>query len=538
MDNVDELVIDFVTAQNGRRDYYAGRNIAAEIKAIEDEMKDVTQQTEKASKKQVVLRSEMKKTTSQANLLSKAFKFLGGYFALSKLGQMADEYAQIKSTLAILTDTDEQRARLQEKLYNISQNTRTATKETVDLFSKLTMNAESLNLSEEKRLQLTELINKALVVGGGSTEDNKRVLLQFGQALGIGRFQGQDLKSILQNNVGFAKTIAEGLGVDVGKLTGMGAKGELTSEKVVNAILKQQDEINRKYSKSAVTMKQSLQMVRDSFVDFVGRTDEAWGVSSKLASALKFVADNMKLLSNVLGFLLLPSLLKMTPVLGSFIKGLGAGHSALTMLKRGIVILLPYLKTFGKSLMLSAQIYGVSVLLKLCKELFNLFTGKENVFEDFWTLALKRTEERLGRLPNKFSEVLETIGKDLNSWAEQNKDTWWGKLFFGFGSIGERIGNALSETGDKFSMADRVRLLQANDLKFGEHRFITPQEAQRYWQNQNVNQNVNITINEATQGKQAYINALDSALKQTNTGNGFTPISKDLGYTPISKGAY
>lgn len=501
MDNVDELVIDFVTAQNGHRDYYAGRNIAAEFQAIEDEMKDVTQQTDKASKKQVELRSEMKKTTSQANLLSKAFRFLGGYFALSKLGQMADEYAQIKSTLAILTDTDEQRVKLQEKLYNISQDTRTATRETVDLFSKLTMNAESLNLSEEKRLQLTELINKALVAGGGSTEDNKRVLLQFGQALGIGRFQGQDLKSILQNNIGFAKTIAEGLGVDVGKLTEMGASGQLTSEKVVNAILKQQDEINRKYSKSAVTLKQSLQMVSDSFSRFVGKTDEAWGVSGKLASVLKLVSDNMKILINALGFLLLPCLLKF---------------------KINLVGILPLLKTFGKSLMMSAQIYGVTVLLKLLKELFNLFTGKKNIFEDFWLLAIKKTEERLGRLPTKFSEVLETIGHELNSWADKNKDTWWGKILGFPAYIGERIGNALSETGDQFSIAERLRLMKTNDEALGDHRFITPQEAQRFWQNQNVNQNVNITINEATQGKQAYINALDSALKVTNTGNGFS----------------
>lgn len=501
MDNVDELVINFVTAQNGHRDYYAGRNIAAEMQAIEDEMKGVTQQTEKASKKQVKLRSEMKKTTSQANLLSKAFRFLGGYLALSKLGQMADEYAQIKSTLAILTDTDEQRIALQEKLFKLSQETRNSTKETVDLYAKLTMNASSLNLSQEKRLQLTELINKALVAGGGSTEDNKRVLLQFGQALGIGRFQGQDLKSILQNNIGFAKTIAEGLGVDVGKLTEMGASGQLTSEKVVNAILKQQDEINRKYSKSAVTLQQSLQMVRDSFVDFIGRTDEAWGISSKLASALKLVSDNMRILANALGFLLLPSLLRF---------------------KINLVGILPLLKTFGKSLNLSAQIYAFAVFIKLCKELFNLFTGNKNVFEEFWMVAIKRTEERLGRLPTKFSEVIETIGQDLNNWAEKNKDTWWGKLFFGFGSIGERIGNALSETGSQFSMAERLRIMKMNDETFGDHRFITPQEAQRFWQNQNVNQNVNITINEATQGKQAYINALDSALKVTNTGNGFS----------------
>lgn len=493
MDNVDELVIDFVTAQNGHRDYYAGRNIAAEMQAIEDEMKGVTQQTEKASKKQIKLRSEMKKTTSQANMLSKAFRFLGGYLALSKLGQMADEYAQIKSTLAILTDTDEQRVKLQEQLYNISQNTRTATRETVDLFSKLTMNAESLNLSEEKRLQLTELINKALVAGGGSTEDNKRVLLQFGQALGIGRFQGQDLKSILQNNIGFAKTIAEGLGVDVGKLTEMGASGQLTSDKVVNAILKQQDEINRKYSKSAVTLKQSLQMVSDSFSRFVGKTDEAWGVSSKLASSLKFVADNMKLLSNAIGFLLLPSLLKMTPVLGTFITGLGKGYGVTTLLKRGIIVLIPYLKAFAKSLRLSVILYEWTVLYKLAKELYNLFTGKENIFEEAWLAAIEAVEERLGRMPKTFGEILKEMAQMVKEW--------------------------FAETGlGKFFNYKPIREVEGNIRTWGYRVPTSNMNASNMTQNQNVN----ITINEATQGKQAYINALDSALKVTNTGNGFS----------------
>lgn len=509
MDNVDELVIDFVTAQNGRRDYYAGRNIAAEMKAIEDEMKGVAKQNEVTAKQQAKLNSEMKKTTTQATLLSRAFHFLGGYLAVSKISQYADEWAKIKSTLAVITENDKQRIDVQEKLYEISKNTRTATSETVDLFTKLTMNSESLNLSQEKRLKLTELINKALIAGGGGVDENKRVLLQFGQALGVGRFQGQDLKSILQNNIGFAKTIAEGLGVDVGKLTEMGSKGELTAEKVVNAIFKQQDAINNKYRKTSITIKQSLQIVNDAFLRFIGKADETFGASTKIAKGLELIADNIGILANIGVLMLLPKIF--------------------TSIKASLTAIVPLLKY----LKVGAVIYSWILLYKLLKNLFNLFTGKKNVFEDFWTVAIKRTEQRLKRLPKTISEVLETIGLDFEEWTTKNMDTWWGKLFSFLigaaktpGQIGGKIGEGLVNLahhgtwGDE-SWSERQR---RQDFERNLYRsagvnspvpFVTPMGSNT------VNQNVNITVNEATQGKQAVVGAVNDALKQTIYTNGY-----------------
>ena len=496
MDSVDELVIDFVTAQNGRRDYYAGRNIAAEMQAIEDEIYGITKQSEQANKKQKELATSMKKTTTQANLLSRAFHFLGGYIAVSKLSQYADEWTQIKSTLSVITENDKQRLEVQEKLFRLSQSTRTATKETVDLFTKLTMNAESLNLSQEKRLELTELINKALIAGGGGTEENKRVLLQFGQALGVGRFQGQDLKSILQNNIGFAKTIAEGLGVDVGKLTEMGAKGELTSEKVVNAIFKQQDAIDRKFRKTSLTIKQSIQMVNDSFLRLVGRTDEAFGISSKVAKGLELIAENIKLIANIGVFLLLPKL------------------------KAGLMAIIPLFKY----LKMSAVIYEFLILYKLAKNLFLLFIGKKNVFEDFWTVAIKRTEERLGRLPDKFSEILETISIDLNNWAKKNKDTWWGKLLFGFTEFSGKIGEGLVNLAHHGSWGDETYTERQRRQEF-ERKLYAPSGSYSpvpaVQPMGSINQNVNITVNEASQGKEYYVGVVDDALKQTIYDNGY-----------------
>lgn len=513
MDNLDELVIDFVTAQNGRKDYYAGRNIAAEMKAIEDGMRGVANEsekmgdkTEKGTKKVVRLRSEMKKTTTQAQLLSRAFRFLGGFIALNKLKDYADDWTQITSQLRLLTDTEEERVALQERLYKLSQDTRNSTKETVDLYAKLTMNAASLNLSQEKRLQLTELINKSLVAGGGSTEDNKRVLLQFGQALGIGRFQGQDLKSIMQSNIGFAKTIAEGLGVDVGQLTEMGARGELTSDKVVNAILKQQDKINEQYSKTSATLKQSLGSVNDAFMKFIGDTDEAFGVSQKLAKGLEFLAKNIRLVANVLLFAFIPSLLRATPILGSFIVGASKGYSAMTVFKRGLVTAIPILKSFAKTVRLAFNIYLIEVLIKLLRELWKLFTGKENIFEEAWMIVFDKIEERLGKLPDDFKGVLNEMAQMVKEWYAETK---LGK-FFGYEApkpiqdVGQIVGKSMpSDIRDVGEIVGRSFSTNNQNTK-----------------NITQNQNFNITVNEASQGITTVEKAVGTAVRQATAGIG------------------
>lgn len=512
MDNLDELVINFVTAQNGRQDYYAGRNIANEIKEVENSLYGVAQGSDNATNKQKKLRNEMSKTRTEAQLLGRAFRWLGGFLALGKLKDYADDWTKITSQLRLLTDSEEERIALQERLYQLSQDTRNSTMETVDLYTKLTMNAQSLNLSQEKRLKLTELINKALIAGGGSTEDNKRVLLQFGQALGIGRFQGQDLKSILQNNIGFAKNIAEGLGVDVGQLTKMGARGELTSERVINAILKQQDAINEKFNKTSATLNQSLGMVNEAFMQFIGKTDEAYGITKKLASGLQFLAEHIKIVGDLIGLFLIKKLFDMRRVFLESRAPIGTFTNSLQMLASGeiknglLAIGVAGWKAVAPFIALAAKLYAIQVLYKLIKELWNLFTGKENIFELAWMAVFDKIEERLGKLPDTFSEILAEMAQMVKEWFAE---TGLGK-FFNYEAPLRKNKGGYSTFGQELPT---LKKMSNNYTTFGFP--ITPNTSNK---NVTQNQTFNITVNESTQGKEAAQSLVGSAVRQATLG--------------------
>lgn len=338
MDKVDELIIDVALGRNGRKDYYAGRNIQAELDAIAKGEEKIIKTNKRLSKSN-------KEVSSSGFALGKSFRFLATYLALDKLIKYADEWTNIKSILNLVTNSEKERILVQEKLFSISQKTMQSMSGTVDLYSKITRNAESLNLSQEKRLQLTESINKALIIGGGSSSSNQAALLQFGQALSMGNLRGQELNSILAQSPRLAQMIADGMGVKVADLKNMGAKGKLTSNKVISAILSQTPKVNDEFNKMGVTVSQAFTQLNNSFGKFINNLNEATGASSilakgisGLASIFEFLSENTEIVAGLLGGLLLKKLTVMRTVFLESRFAVGTMTNALQMLVSGEII--------------------------------------------------------------------------------------------------------------------------------------------------------------------------------------------------------
>lgn len=337
-DNIDELIVDVALGRNGRRDYYAGRNIEAEMNAI-------ARGEEKVIKTNKRLSKSNKEVSNSGFALGKSFRFLAAYLATDKLIKYADEWTNIKSVLNLVTNSEKERIAVQERLFAISQKTMQGMSGTVDLYAKITRNAENLNLSQEKRLQLTEAINKALIIGGGSTTSNQAALLQFGQALSMGNLRGQELNSILAQSPRLAQMIAEGMGVKTADLKNMGAKGQLTSDKVIAAILNQTPKVNREFNKMGITVSQAFTKLNNAFGKFINNLNETTGAAnilakgiSGLASALEFLADNTEIVAIILGGLLLRKLTILRAVFLESRFAIGTMTRALQVLISGEII--------------------------------------------------------------------------------------------------------------------------------------------------------------------------------------------------------
>lgn len=218
---------------------------------------------------------------------------LAAVIGVQKIVEVADAWTTVRSRVSLVTDSVQQQQESLNKLYEISQKTRQSYEATGDLYAKVAMNAKQLGLANDDVLKLTELVNKALIVGGGTTQQNEAAIMQFSQALASGRLQGDELRSILENAPYLAKAMATGLGVATGDLKQLGADGELTADIIIKALQSQSVAIDENFKKMPVTLRQSFTYASNAFGKFIDDTGKKTNIFSRIAGGIVKMTDKV-----------------------------------------------------------------------------------------------------------------------------------------------------------------------------------------------------------------------------------------------------
>lgn len=188
------------------------------------------------------------------------------FYALNKpLAEAADRMALLEGRLRNALGSTQAATDSMRALFEQTQKTGLGFDSASEAFLRVARNAESLGATKEQILQLSDTVQKLGKASGASAFEVQGGLVQLGQALASGKLNGDELRSIMENLPALAKAIAEGLGVSVGQIRALGAAGELTSEKVFNAILKASDKANEEFGKLPDTVEQANKRVADNF---------------------------------------------------------------------------------------------------------------------------------------------------------------------------------------------------------------------------------------------------------------------------------
>lgn len=205
---------------------------------------------------------------------------------ISNYIKFADTFTNINSKLTLATKNTSELAKAQRELFTISQQSRVSFESTVDLYSKLSTSTEQLKIKQDDLLKVTSLINKAGIIGGGSSESINAALMQLGQGFASGTLRGEELNSVMEQTPRLARAIAEGMGVTVGELRKLGEQGSITAEKVINALLNQSNTIDKEFTKMTATVSQSMTVLENSMISAVGTIDKLTGASGIVAKSM------------------------------------------------------------------------------------------------------------------------------------------------------------------------------------------------------------------------------------------------------------
>lgn len=272
-----DVVIDGSGAKRGARD------VVRSLDQIRERTASTDRQLSKTSKSFKGLGLAMQGLRAAAGPLAAAF-------GVKEIIQTTNEYQGLQNQLKVVTDSSDQLAAANERLFAISQKTRTPLEATVGLYSKASIAAKELGASQEQLYKLVETTGKALAVGGTSAAEASGSLRQLSQAFSSGIVRAEEFNSILEGAFPLAQAAAAGLdaaGGSVGKLRNLIVEGEVSSKAFFDAILKGGKELDTKFAKTTLTLGQGFTLLGNSFTKFIGRLTESTGVAGGFSKLLE-----------------------------------------------------------------------------------------------------------------------------------------------------------------------------------------------------------------------------------------------------------
>ena len=224
--------------------------------------------------------------TSMIGGLKGMFVALGGMAIVNEIKQTADAMMSLSSRIKIVTKDEAERLKIEQSLYAMSNRNRSSLEDLGDLYYKTALASKRFGASQEDVLKLTDIVSKSLVIGGADTNQQKSTILQLSQALGSGVLQGDELRSLRENAPILMDAIATFFNTDVGGLKEMGAKGLLTTEKLMQAILSSGDAVNTKFAQITPTIGQAMTVLGNKFSKLILDIQNSTGIFGTIAGLI------------------------------------------------------------------------------------------------------------------------------------------------------------------------------------------------------------------------------------------------------------
>lgn len=241
--------------------------------------------------------------TKSMDSMSVSVRNLAGYMAgLVTVGSAIarmDDYTNLNNRLRLVTNSQQELNQAMRDTFDIAQRAGAAWGGTAAIYQKIQYNSEKLGLSQEKVAKITESISKSISNSGSSAQAASAALYQLGQAFDKSSLNGDEFVSMSENAGYLMEVFSKGLGVTRAELKEMSSDGELTTDKMVQAISKMAESIEGDFNKTNFTIGQSITQLSNAATQFTGSAGESSGAASMLSSSIKTLADNINLIANV-----------------------------------------------------------------------------------------------------------------------------------------------------------------------------------------------------------------------------------------------
>jgi len=247
----------------------------------------------RATKNLDKLEKKATKTEKATSNLKRAFAGLGAAATVRQLVNMTDSFTGMTNKLKVVTTSTEQLVRVQGKLLQVANSTRSSLDSTVGLYTVLARNTEALNLSQSRLLRITETINKSFATSGASAQEASGAIRQLSQGLAAGALRGDEFNSVAEGAPEILRAISKETGMATGELREFAATGGITAELLIKSLEGYSEVVDGIFNKSTATMAQSLEQSNNNAIAFVGSMGALNSATQSAGRGIVTLSENL-----------------------------------------------------------------------------------------------------------------------------------------------------------------------------------------------------------------------------------------------------
>jgi len=239
-----------------------------------------------------------KLSQSMSTLAIKALSAVAGVITVKEGIQefiaTTDSFKLLEARIKIVSSEYDNYLDIQKQLTFIANENRVAINSVGQLYAKITPDLNKLGLSTQTVMLITDAFSKSLLIGGASTEEAASATLQFAQAMASGKLQGDEYRSMIENNPRMMRLLRDELGKTSAEIKQMATDGNLTASVISNALIGGLSKLKEEATSIPKTIGGSYQVFKNELGLSTEAIDKASGASNILIGGIELLTETVK----------------------------------------------------------------------------------------------------------------------------------------------------------------------------------------------------------------------------------------------------
>ncbi|WKW35134.1 tape measure protein [Phage DSL-LC06] len=236
----------------------------------------------------------LKSLSKSTDLFGRALKATAAFFGTRELVNYSNRWTDLNSRLKNATgSTDAANAAL-ARIEATARRTYSSVEQTAETFLRNATVLNSLGVSTDNQIKLSEALNNALVVSGAKGERAASALNAMSRSLARGKLDTEAFTTLLATAPEIIDAVSRSTGKSVQELQKMASEGKLLNSVVVPALIGQLGLLETKAEQMPATIGDAFVMLDNALGSLIDKTNKQTNLTGKLAAGIIFLADNLK----------------------------------------------------------------------------------------------------------------------------------------------------------------------------------------------------------------------------------------------------